>query len=342
MVTVAVRFRGAELPAALALRTGEPVWLESRDARDARFPELLEFERGTVSMCAVPLRIGERLLGALRFSFAEQRLFDHDARQFVMALAAQAAQALDRARLDRDRSELARRLQRSLLPPSLPTIPGLDLAAIYHPLGDGIEAGGDFYDVWPISDVEWAFALGDVCGTGPEAAGLTALVRYSLRAITTAEPDHGRLLVRLNEVLLTASHDDERFCTVIFGTIRLGPTGVHVRMATGGHPSALVQRAGREGVFLPSGGSLLGVLPAVDVVVHDVTLSAGDRIIFYTDGVTEARAHAHLFGTDGLLGATRPALAGATAAAAAIETAVLEHSGGTLSDDMAILVLEKS
>lgn len=330
----------AELPAAVVVRTGQAVWLESREERDTRFPELVDFEKGTVSMCVVPLHVGDRLLGALRFSFSQQRLFDQDERRFVLALAAQAAQALDRAHLYQDRSELAQRLQRSLLPPELPAIPGIDLAAVHHPLGDGIEVGGDFYDVWAITDTEWAFALGDVCGTGPEAGGLTALVRYSLRAITTHDPHHAALLSRLNDVLLgVGTDDDERFCTVVFGTIHLLPGGFRLRIATGGHPEPVVQRMGGETCLIAAQGSLLGILPSVEVAVEDITLGTGDRIVFYTDGVTEARSATRMFGIDGLLEAIRQAPDGAAATATAIERAVLGHSGGRLSDDMAILVL---
>lgn len=86
----------ADLPAAAALRTGEAVWLESRDERDERFPQLIGMEAGTVSLCAVPLQVRDRRLGALRFSFNQARLFDEDERRFVLALAAITAQALDR------------------------------------------------------------------------------------------------------------------------------------------------------------------------------------------------------------------------------------------------------
>lgn len=331
----------AELPAAYALRTGEAVWLEAKEERDARFPELAEFERGTVSMCAVPLRIGERRLGALRFSFAEQRLFDEEERHFVLALAAQAAGALDRAQLNQARADLARRLQRSLLPPRLPEPEHLHLAAVYHPLGSGVEVGGDFYDVWPLEDGQWAFALGDVCGTGPEAAGFTALVRYSLRALATPSPDHAAILSRLNAVLLNAAQEyDDRFCTAIFGTADESPSSVHIRLATGGHPPPLVRRADGGVRFLSTGGTLLGILPEVDVVVADVDLAPGDRLVLYTDGVVEARSPGGFFGPARLVEAVSQAADEALSAATAVEAAVLAHSQGTLGDDMAVLVLQ--
>lgn len=329
----------AELPAAVALRTGSPVWLESVEERDTRFPELVDLEQRTVAMCAVPLQVGDRRLGALRFSFSEQRLFDEDERRFVLALAAQAAQALDRAQLYEDRSELSRRLQRSLLPPDLPDIPGIDLAAVYHPLGDGIEVGGDFYDVWALGNGRWAFALGDVCGTGPEAAALTALVRNALRALTTPTADVAAVLRRLNEVLIQSGGEfEERFCTVVFGIISPRTDGVMLHMATGGHPEPLLVRADGNCSLVPSGGSLLGVLPRVDLVTKDILLRPGDSIIFYTDGVTEARSGRRMFGEEGLVDSACRGGAGANAIAAGIERAVLDHVGGHLEDDLAVLV----
>lgn len=331
----------AELPAAVALRTGDPVWVESRDERDARFPELTGIEADTVSMCAVPLQIQDRLLGALRFSFTEPRLFDDDERRFVLALAAQAAQALDRAQMQDDRARLYQRLQRSLLPPALPAIPGLDLAAAYHPFGDGIETGGDFYDVWPVGGDEWAFALGDVCGTGPEAAGLSASVRHTLRAVTVPGSDPERLLNRVNEVLRASVGDDgERFCTVVFGTICVAPDGLIVHVATGGHPEPLVQR--RDGTIevLPAGGSMLGVLPEIRVVTGRVHLASGDRLLLYSDGASEARRDGRMLGTDGLAAILARAPGDASGTVGWVEQQVLDWSGGRLLDDMALLVLQ--
>ncbi|HEV3402284.1 MAG TPA: GAF domain-containing protein, partial [Acidimicrobiales bacterium] len=193
-----------ELPAAVALRTGEAVWLESQRERDSRFPELAGMEAGTIALCAVPLEVEGRRLGALRFSFAEPRLFDEDERRFVLALAAQTAQALNRAQLQRERLDVSRRLQRSLLPPQVPSVPGVDVAALYHPFGDGMDVGGDFYDLWPVRNGRWAIAIGDVSGTGPEAAAVTALVRHTLRALTMSQSDPERVMHSLNQALEAA------------------------------------------------------------------------------------------------------------------------------------------
>ena len=335
--------KDAELPAALALRTGEAVWIESRAERDSRFPELTNLEPATVSVCAVALEVQGRRLGALRFSFNDPRLFDEDERRFVLTLAAQGAQALDRAQMQQSRMEASTRLQRSLLPPSIPTIPGIDVAAVYHPLGDGIEVGGDFYDLWKIDDDTYGLAIGDVVGTGPEAAALTALVRYSLRALTLQSADPSSTLVALNHALQGASADPETnevFCTAIFGILRTCGPQVEVTLASGGHPFPFVHRAGGQVQEIALGGTLLGPLPVIDVVTAHVTLEPGDMLVLFTDGVVEARrSDDEMFESDGIRRVLTEASASARSTVEALEAAVLAHVGGVLADDMAALVL---
>ena len=332
--------RDAELPAAAALRSGEPVWLESRAERDERFPRLAGLEATTVALCAVPLEVQGRRLGALRFSFDQARLFDEDERRFVLALAAQTAQALDRAQLQRDRIDVSRRLQRSLLPPSVPVIPGLDVAAVYHPFGDGMEVGGDFYDIWPVRPGQWAVAIGDATGTGPEAAGLTALVRHTLRALAMSEPEPPAVMATLNTALFEAlpDPDGERFCTAIFGLITVGDA-VEVWAAGGGHPPPVVRRADGRIETPHVGGSLLGVFGDAEVESVRVRLDAGDTMVLLTDGVLEARRDGHQFDISGVERVLGTETGDAAAVAVALESAVLRHTGGSLTDDMAILVL---
>jgi serine phosphatase RsbU (regulator of sigma subunit) len=332
--------RDAELPAAVALRTGEPVWLESRTERDERFPELVGLEATTVALCAVPLEVQGRRLGAVRFSFREARLFDEDERRFVMALAGQTAQALDRAQLQRARIDVSRRLQRSLLPPRVPEIPGLEVAAIYRPFGDGIDVGGDFYDIWGVDAGRWAFAIGDAAGTGPEAAALTAVVRHTLRALTLSEQDPERIMLMLNMALLEAVADPqtERFCTALFGIVTPGDQ-VDVVVATGGHPSPILRRADGRTTSPLVGGSLLGVFPDPVVRSIRVQLDPGDTLMLLTDGVLEARRKGWFFDMEGVERVLADGFDSAQAAVDGLEEAVLAHTGGTLNDDMAAVVL---
>ena len=319
------------------------MWIESRLERDSRFPELARLEPATVSLCAVALKVQGRRLGALRFSFNDPRLFDDDERRFALTLAAQTAQALDRAQVQQSRIDASTRLQRSLLPPSLPIIPGLDAAAVYHPLGDGIEVGGDFSDLWKIDEEVYGLAIGDVVGTGPEAAALTALVRYSLRALTLRGGEVSTTLLALNDALRGAAADpgtSETFCTAIFGTVRLCGPRVEVVLASGGHPLPLVHRANGQVQEVPLGGTLLGPLPVIHIATAHLTLEPGDMLVLFTDGVTEARREdGKMFDSDGIQRILAGSRMSARQTVEALEAAVLEYVGGVLADDVAALVL---
>ena len=331
--------RDAELPVAVALRTGQAVWLESPAERDERFPELIGIEQTTVALCAVPLEVQGRLLGALRFSFTEPRLFDEDERRFVRALAAQTAQALGRTQLQRSRVDVSRRLQRSLLPPSIPEIAGLEVAAIYQPFGDEMDVGGDFYDIWALRPGCWGIAIGDAAGTGPEAAALTALVRHTLRALSLANTDATDIMRMLNAALIDAvPGDGERFCTAMLGLIGVGDV-VDVELATGGHPPPVVRRADGTIEVIDVRGSLLGVFPDAEVHVKRTELGPGDTLVAVTDGVLEARRDGRMFDVEGIIAVLQSGAHRAQEVVTALQEAVLAHTGGTLSDDMAAIVL---
>jgi serine phosphatase RsbU (regulator of sigma subunit) len=329
----------AELPAAVALRTGEAVWLESVAERDRRFPELAGLERNTVSLCAVPLAVQGRRLGALRFSFTDARLFDEDERRFVTALAAQTAQALHRTQLHHARLDVSRRLQQSLLPRKLPVIPGVAVAAIYHPFGDGMDVGGDFYDLWQVGPECWAIAIGDAAGTGPEAAAFTAVVRHSLRSLALNDADPERVLHRLNAALDEFfDADDERFCTVLFGVIDIRD-GIALSVGGGGHPPLVVRRAEGTLEVVTVGGSLMGAFPEALVSTVQLELQPGDALVLMTDGVLEARRNGELFGLGGVEEVLAQQAESAEDLASALEKAVLAFTGGSLGDDVAAVVV---
>lgn len=330
----------AELPAATSLRTGESVWLESPAERDARFPGLAGLEPGTVSVVAVPIETGARRLGALRFSFTQARLFDEDERSFVMAIAAQTAQALERAQLSSARTDAARRLQRSLLPPALPDLEGLRISTAYQPLTDSLEIGGDFYDVWERGTHRLALVIGDVCGHGPEAAAVSALVRHTLRALTMTSADAITILRRLDGALRDALEGSDRFATVTFGFLTVGPDACTLDLVGGGHPGPVLVRAGGRAEVLEVGGSLLGIIDDPRIGWRRLALRRGEEIVLVTDGVTDARdERGGWFGHDGVKASAAAAISSGTDTAEAISQAVLAHTGGHLQDDFAVLAL---
>jgi phosphoserine phosphatase RsbU/P len=241
-----------------------------------------------------------------------------------------------------ERAALAQTLQESLLPPRLPEIPGLQVAARYAAGGTGAEVLGDFYDVFPSVRGSWGIAVGDVCGKGAPAAKSTALARYTLRAEAHRETRPSVILAALNQALLDWLTDDPRFLTAIYATIRPTVAGASVRISSGGHPLALVRRANGHVQAAGQPGTLLGLLPHPELHDSRSLLRAGDSLILFTDGVTEARSHIDrgLYG-DGRLHDFIAGLDGMPAAriAEAIQQVVRSFSGGKISDDMVTLVL---
>ena len=297
-------------------------------------------EFGMRSVVIVPMTTRARTLGALTFvNGTSGRRFDEQDVELAQELARRCATAVDNARLYTDRSYIARTLQESLLPVELPDIPGVETAARFRPTGEGNEVGGDFYDMFETGDRGWTVVMGDVCGKGPDAAAVTALARYTLRAVAMRERMPSRSLAVLNEALLR-QRDDRRFCTVAYAYIEKLDRGARVGVASGGHPLPLLLHV--DGSVEPVGvpGTLLGVVPDPDLEDRAVTLEPGDALVFYTDGVIESRGDATVLDERRLaeLLATC-AGAGADAIAARVEEAAVLSQGGRPRDDIAVLVL---
>ncbi|MBM7439695.1 PP2C family protein-serine/threonine phosphatase [Streptomyces sp. HB132] len=246
----------------------------------------------------------------------------------------------DRERLQR----LATTLQRTLIPPALQPVPGLDVAAHYH-FASSDEVGGDFYDLFPLAAGRWAFFMGDVRGKGADAAVVTSLARYTLRAAAVSDPVPATVLANLNTALCQASQDDEpRFCTVIFGllTPRAEGGGFHIVLAGGGHPAAVLLRADGSADYVPTpGGQLVGVVPDAEFTTVTVDLGPGDTLLLYTDGLTEAHAPrtGERFGDEALLDVARDLAPVSASGAVEALTVLLDGFGEGLDDDTALLAM---
>jgi sigma-B regulation protein RsbU (phosphoserine phosphatase) len=251
--------------------------------------------------------------------------------------------ARDEANRERDLArQLAATLQRSLLPPSLPEVPGMQVAAHYHHASPD-QVGGDFYDLFPLSQDRWAFFLGDVCGKGPVAAAVTSLTRYTLRSAAVYDSDPVAVLHNLNSVLRQEfTFDDPRFTTVIFGVLTPQAQGCTVELASGGHPPALLLRAdGTVEYQHIRGGQLVGILSDAHFGAATVHLRPGDTLLLYTDGLTEARTGvANERYDEEALEEFAAALAPTTAPALMEAVAALfAEFGAGLEDDAAALAL---
>ncbi len=238
---------------------------------------------------------------------------------------------------DAQATALARTLQQTLIPPVPPQVPGLDVAAAYRPAGSGAQIGGDFYEVFQHRHDDWFTVLGDVCGKGPDAAVITALLRYAVRAAAVASPQPAAALRITNDVLL--SHDTDRFCTALLVQL-LRQDGVwRATVCAAGHPLPVLVPATGSPRVVGEPGSLLGVLETPELPVTTVELAPGDRLLLYTDGVTEGRRGREEYGERRLLARAAVAPLGAGPLVEAVLDDVLHFQHGVPRDDIALLAL---
>jgi sigma-B regulation protein RsbU (phosphoserine phosphatase) len=233
--------------------------------------------------------------------------------------------------------ELARTLQHTLIPPTVPAIAGLEVAAAYHPAGHGTDVGGDFYDVFEVGDDEWVVTLGDVCGKGYEAAIVTSLVRHTIRALCVTERSPSAVLAALDEVL--QHHETDRFCTAVLLRLRREGDGWSIDIGIGGHPRPLLLRRGSAPEPCAGRGPLLGVLHDATFEESTVRLGPGDALLLYTDGITEGRRGDEMYGEDRLLATAARIGPRPHELVDALTAAVLEFQDGTLRDDVAVVAL---
>ncbi|MDQ3590623.1 MAG: SpoIIE family protein phosphatase [Actinomycetota bacterium] len=343
---------GASGTVAQVLRTGRPVLISDAPDRlaleKATGPEHLRVLRslGGHSLMSVPLLTRGKTLGAMTLvSSNPERHYGEEDLALAEALAYRCALGVENARLYRERSHIARTLQRSLLP-KLPQIRGVEVGVEYLPVGEENEVGGDFYDLIEAGDEDgpkgWLTVIGDVCGKGATAAAVTALARYTIRAIAMREDEPSAVLLALNKAMIRQL-DDGQFCTVACARLKpaAGAGGFELTVARGGHPAPLLLRADGSVEAVDPPGKVLGVFEDPELGDRTVHLGAGDAAIFYTDGIVEARGPDDSFFGEGRLVDLLRSCAGlgAPAIAEKMRDVVLEYGEGNLSDDLAVLVL---
>ncbi|MDX6198805.1 MAG: hypothetical protein QOJ79_1956 [Actinomycetota bacterium] len=300
-------------------------------------PDLGEDASGDVLV--LPLVARGRLLGLILVRRPDGSVYAADDVGVLTDLARRAALAVDNARLYEERASIARALQASLLPPTLPKPPGLEFGGRYAAAGEGNEVGGDFYDVFSIPSGGWGVAIGDVCGKGAEAAAITGMARDVLRLLVRDGAAPPRALQRLNESILELG-DRGRFCTAALGIVRSDPAGLRVRLSSAGHPPPVLVDAGGQARFVGRSGTLLGVVADIELSEDEIVLTPGEVLVFYTDGVTERRHGMDMFGDSRLLDAVRAAAGrGADVIAGHLESDVRRFGTGPSRDDLAVLVI---
>ncbi|MCX4515293.1 SpoIIE family protein phosphatase [Streptomyces sp. NBC_01619] len=288
----------------------------------------------------LPLVARNRVIGMLTLGKPSDDHFRQEILELAEDLSRRAALALDNARLYSERTAISQALQRSLLPPGLPQVPGVEVEVIYRAAGEGNEVGGDFYDLFPIRDGAYGFAIGDVCGTGPEAAAVTGLARHALRLLAREGFGGPAVLERLNAAILDEGARS-RFLTLLYGELWPQEDGsALLKVVCAGHPLPL--RLRQDGSVEPAAEPqpLLGVMEDLELYEQTVTLDPGDVLLCVTDGVTERREGTRMLGDDGLTDVLTTCTGlTAGAVAARVLRAVERFAAEPASDDMAILAM---
>lgn len=294
--------------------------------------------RGDIAV-SLALRARGRRLGIAVLGRPAGDPFEPDTLSFAEELTRRAALALDNALLYRMHRATSQALQRSLLPAALPEVPGLDVGVAYQAAGEGLVVGGDFYDLFALGNDRWRFAVGDVAGNGPEAAGDTGLARHTLRLLGRQLCPPAEAVAQLNRAILQ-EHDRTRFITLLHGEITRRPTGgLQIDLVVAGHPLPYLLRPGRAD---PVGTSqpLVGVVADVPYRTDTILLAPGETLLCLTDGVIERRRNGRILGETDLQPLLRRSAAlSAAALVAAVQRAVIEYAPQPPRDDMAILAL---
>ena len=249
---------------------------------------------------------------------------------FLLAL-----ELVDRV-LVRDELEVARQLQRDLLPATAPEIPGY---AVAHSYRTANEIGGDYYDFLPLADGRIALVIGDASGHGMAAGLLMAIANAALKLAVEVDPSPERVATLLNRVLYRTG-DRRAFMSLFYGVLE--PASGRLAYVCAGHPFPLLRRAAGEILELGAGSFPLGIRAEVDASSSEATLAPGDLLVLYSDGLPEAaNAAGEAFGYDALRTLLQQA-AGPQAIHDRLRRALDTHVGGEpLRDDVTTVVIER-
>ncbi len=292
---------------------------------------------GMRSVMMVPMAAGGRVLGAVTLVSAESgRAFDADDLAFACELARRAATAVENARLYTERAQAALTLQESLLPRTLPTLRGWELASSYAAGDTTVEVGGDFFDVVALDDGFMAI-VGDVTGKGVEAAALTSLARYTLATAARFDPSPSAVVSLLNEVLV--DRPDISLLTVACAHIVPTESGALMHLTSAGHPPPVLVRPGSPPATVGPPGLLLGMTTNARWQTRTIELLPGDALLFYTDGVTDTPSGPERFGEDRLLAALAEPSDPASMIVS-VQSALRAFQVGDVVDDRAMLALQ--
>ena len=314
---------------------------EARPYRIERGHELLEpFLAKGWTAAVVPVATSAETISALEIlSFRPGDPISDATVDAALAIAGQAALAIDNARLYQQQKEFADTMQRSLLPRAAPVVPGLEVGSVYESSAR-VDVGGDIYDFVQLYDGRLAVVLGDVTGHGVEATADMAMAKFVFRSLAREHPEPGDFLAFANDVVVDEIATG-KFITMTY--VAVDPGRGEVACANAGHPPPRLVLPDGTVSGLDAPGIVLGIDSGQTYLEVRAALPAGSTIVLYTDGVVEARNGGDLYGTarlDALLARDRGLRA--TELARAVTEDARSYAGGELSDDLAVVVIRRT
>nr|MBA3384355.1 SpoIIE family protein phosphatase [Actinomycetota bacterium] len=322
-------------------RSSEPIALDVTTAQElgGAHALLVPFlEKGSTA-AIVPIATPAEVLGTLTLlSVRPDHPVDEATIESAVAIAGQAALAIDNARLYQQKKDFSDAMRRSLLPQVRPAVEGLDVRAVYAASAH-VDVGGDLYDYMALADGRLAVVLGDVTGHGIDAAADMAMAKFVFRSLAREHPEPGDFLAAANEVVV-GEIASGKFITMLYLLID-ARTGA-VSVASAGHPPPRLVSADGSVIGIEARGLALGVDSGIEYEETRAELEPGGSVVLYTDGVIEARRAAEFYGQDRLDALlarrhTRPAV---DIAGSVIHSA-RQFTGGELLDDCAVVVLKR-
>ena len=354
----AIHVRDAQFAAPVSAILDQPVPFGRRDVqrlfRDRRgfrlkpgraggepfLPGLVPFLEKGWTAAVVPVALTTEVVASLGvFSFRPGNPLSEETIDAATALAAQAALAIDNARLYQQQKQFADTMQRSLLPRSRPVVEGLEVGEVYEPSAR-VEVGGDVYDYLGLDDGRLAVVLGDVTGHGVDATADMAMAKFVFRSLAREHPEPADFLAAANDVICSEIGPG-KFISMCY--VVVDGAGGKVAGASAGHPSPRIVLPDGSLRALESRGLVLGIDGDQEYAESHAELAPGASLVLYTDGVVEARRDGELYGDErleALLSERRELPARALAAAVAEDAR--EFAGGDLSDDLAVVVIRRT
>jgi serine phosphatase RsbU (regulator of sigma subunit)/anti-sigma regulatory factor (Ser/Thr protein kinase) len=310
-----------------------PIIIEDLDHAEVVNPILRQ--KGIRSMLGVPVHVEGRVIGVMHIGTLLQRHFDEDDVTLLQLAADRAALAIDNARISEQRA-VTEIMQRTLLPDELPEIPGMRFSAKYLPAGSGVKVGGDWYDVFPLTNGRVAFVIGDVVGRGVLAASVMAEIRTALRAYMVQGHKLTEVLAMLNELLVSMGRSRGATLSIL----ELDPEAEELEAVTAGHlPPLLIEPSGEARLLEQAHGLPVGVRIGHRYQACRYPFPTGSRLLLYTDGLIERRDESIDDGFERLTVAAQAA-AGRTDSSFAdnVYRALIDET--PLEDDVALLAIE--